>query len=158
MPRIIPSLWFGDNNAQEAVDYYCGVFPNSRILSLERYPDERIDPHFAGMAGKVLNLVFELDGLRFSAIDGGPYFHFNEAISMSVQCADQREIDYYWEKLSHVPESGQCGWCKDRFGLSWQIVPRDMDELIQTEAAVRAMMQMKKIDIAALKNAAETKP
>ena len=155
MPGIMPSLWFGDNNAEEAVNYYCGVFPNSRVLSLERYPDERLDEHFQGMAGKVLNLVFELDGLRFSAIDGGPYFRFNEAISLTVPCADQTEIDYYWEKLSHVPQSEQCGWCKDRFGLSWQIVPREMDSLLKTDRAIQAMMGMKKIDIEALRRASE---
>ncbi|NLD34071.1 MAG: VOC family protein [Clostridiales bacterium] len=158
MQRIIPSLWFADNNCEEALTYYCSVFPHSKIISLTRYPDEHIDPHFEGMAGKVITAVFELDGQRFIALDGGPYFRFNEAVSFTVECADQAEIDYYWGKLSHVPDSEQCGWCKDRFGLSWQIVPREMERLIGTEAAMRAMMQMKKIHIAALEAAGQTAP
>lgn len=154
MQRILPSLWFADNNCEEALTYYCGVFPNAKIISMSYYPDEKMDPHFAGMTGKVITAVFELDGQQFIALDGGPYFRFNEAVSFTVVCADQKEIDYYWQRLSHVPESEQCGWCKDHFGLSWQIVPKDMEQWLQSEAAVQAMMGMKKIDIAALEAAA----
>lgn len=153
MPDIIPFLWFADNNAREAIEYYCAVFPDSRILHIEYYPDEQLDAHFAGMAGKVLTAEFELSGRRFMAIDGGPYFRFNEAISLLVECEDQAEIDYYWEKLSHSPEHEQCGWCRDRFGLSWQINPNNMGELMRSENAIRAMMGMKKIIIGELKAA-----
>ncbi len=156
MQRIVPSLWFADNNCEEALNYYTTVFPDSRIISINYYPDERIDPHFAGMQGKVLTAVFELSGQRFIALDGGPYFRFNEAVSFTVECEDQQEINYYWQKLSHHPENEQCGWCKDRFGLSWQIVPRDPEgEFMMSEAAMKALMQMKRIDIAALKAAAQ---
>ena len=153
MAGIVPFLWFADNNAKEAVDYYCEVFPDSGITHIERYPDESLDPHFEGMAGKVLTAEFTLRSQRFMAIDGGPYFRFNEAISLLVECANQAEIDYFWGKLSHSPEHEQCGWCRDRFGLSWQIVPRDMGRLMQTEAAVTAMMGMKKIVISELEEA-----
>lgn len=152
---IVPFLWFADNNAKEAVDYYCRVFPNSRVLHIEYYPDEKLDAHFEGMAGKVLTAEFELNGQRFMAIDGGPYFRFNEAISLLVECADQAEIDYYWEKLSHHPESEQCGWCRDRYGLSWQINPRDMGSMMTSDAAVKAMMGMKKIIISELVQAGQ---
>ncbi|NLG57956.1 MAG: VOC family protein [Clostridiales bacterium] len=159
MTRITPCLWFADNNSQEAVDYYLSVFPNSRIISRELYPDASIDEHFTGMTGKLISLVFELDGLRIMAFDGGPYFRLSEAFSLTVECKDQREIDYYWERLSHVPESEQCGWCKDRFGVSWQIVPRDADSLLmKNEATIRAFMGMKKLDLAALKAAAGELP
>lgn len=150
MPAIVPFLWFADNNAEEAIAYYCSVFPDSALLSLERYPDERLDEHFRGMAGKVLTAEFTLKGQRFMAIDGGPYFRFNEAVSFLVECENQEEIDYYWDRLSAVPESEQCGWCKDRFGLSWQIVPGNMGELLKSENAVKAMMGMKKIVISDL--------
>lgn len=155
MTRITPCLWFADNNTQEAVDYYLSVFPNSRIISRELYPDAGIDEHFTGMTGKLISLVFELDGLRIMAFDGGPYFRLSEAFSLTVECKDQREIDYYWERLSHVPESEQCGWCKDRFGVSWQIVPRDADSLLmKNEATIRAFMGMKKLDLVRLQEAA----
>lgn len=150
MPPIVPFLWFADNNAKEAVDYYCSVFPQSHIESIEYYPDEQLDEHFVGMKGKVLTAEFVLNGQRLMAIDGGPYFRFNEAFSLLVECKDQEEIDYYWEKLSHVKESEQCGWCKDWFGLSWQIVPRDMNALMTSDKAIQTMMAMKKIVIADL--------
>lgn len=153
MSNIIPSLWFGDNNCEEAINYYMKVFPNSSIESIEYYPDEGLDEHFKGMAGKVITAVFHLNGQKFIALDGGPYFHFNEAISFTIECKDQEEIDYYWEKLSHVPESEQCGWLNDRFGLSWQIVPANMNELLKTEAQIQAMMGMKKIVIRDLEEA-----
>lgn len=151
--KITPFLWF-NTNADEAMAYYTEVFPNSSIGHIERYPDESLDPHFQGMSGKVITGEFFLDGQRFLCLDGGPAFTFNEAVSFLISCDDQAEIDYYWGKLSHVPESEQCGWCKDRFGVSWQIIPANMGELLQSPAAVQAMMQMKKIVIAELETAA----
>lgn len=149
--KITPFLWF-DKNAEEAMTYYTEVFPNSSIGSVQYYPDESIDPHFVGMGGKVITGEFFLDGQRFLCLDGGPEFRFNEAVSFLVACKDQEEIDYYWSKLSQVPEAEQCGWCKDRFGVSWQIIPANMGELLQNEASVRVMMQMKKIVIAELES------
>ena len=149
MQKITPSLWF-DTNAKEAMEYYVSVFPNSRILSVDTYLDESLDEHFKGMSGKVINGVFELDGQKFICLDGGPIFKFNEAVSFTVECKDQEEVDYYWEKLSHVPEAQQCGWCKDRFGISWQIVPKQLGEVMSGEdaegvkRATMAMMKMKK--------------
>ena len=153
MRKIVPSLWFGDNNCEEAVRYYVSVFPNSEIQQLIPYPDESLDEHFAGMSGKILTAAFTLNGQAYLALDGGPYFHFNEAISLTVECEDQTEIDYYWTKLSHVKEAEQCGWAKDRFGLSWQIVPHNMGELTATQAQIQAMMKMKKIVIKELEEA-----
>jgi len=150
MPAIIPSLWFSQNNCEEAIHYYLEVFPNSELESITFYPDESLDSHFVGMHGRVLTAVFTLDGHRFTALDGGPSFTFNEAISFTIECADQAEIDYYWEKLSHVPDAEQCGWAKDQFGLSWQIVPQAIASLTETPAQIQALMKMKKIDIATL--------
>lgn len=153
MQKITPSLWF-DDNCEEAINYYVSVFPNSKIISITRYPENAKDEHLQGKDGKILNGVFELDGMRFVALDGGPIFKFNEAISFTISCKDQEEIDYFWGKLSAVPESEQCGWVKDKFGLSWQIIPENMGELVSTPAAMDAMMKMKKIDIKALQEAA----
>jgi predicted 3-demethylubiquinone-9 3-methyltransferase (glyoxalase superfamily) len=153
MKQIVPSLWFGDNNCEEAINYYVNVFPNSEILSMDKYPDESIDEHFKGMSGKIINAEFTLNGQKYIALDGGPYFHFNEAISMTIECENQEEIDYYWNELSYVKESEQCGWAKDKFGMSWQIVPYNMSELMKTEAQIQAMMKMKKIIIEELENA-----
>lgn len=153
MRKIVPCLWFAENNCEEAIRYYISVFPNSQILHIERYPDESLDEHFIGMSGKVITAEFALNDQNFIALDGGPVFHFTEAISMIVECEDQKEIDYYWEKLSHVPEAEQCGWTKDRFGLSWQIVPINMGELIRTDAQIQSMMKMKKIVIKELEEA-----
>ena len=158
MQKITPSLWF-DTNAKEAMEYYVSVFPNSRILSVDTYLDESLDEHFKGMSGKVINGVFELDGQKFICLDGGPIFKFNEAVSFTVECKDQEEVDYYWEKLSHVPEAQQCGWCKDRFGISWQIVPKQLGEVMSGEdaegvkRATMAMMKMKKLIVADLEAA-----
>ncbi len=154
MAKITPFLWF-NNNAKEAMDYYTEVFANSKILSVNMYPDESLDEHFEGMSGKVITGVFELDGQQFMCLDGGPMYAFNESISMFVSCKDQEEIDFYWEKLSAVPESEQCGWCKDKFGLSWQIIPENMPELLSGPEAIQAMMQMKKINIKELQEAAK---
>ncbi len=150
--KITPSLWFVDN-AEEAMKYYVDVFPNSTINHIQRYPDESLDEHFKGMSGKVINGDFELDGMRFTCLDGGPLFTFNEAVSFTVTCKDQEEIDYFWSKLSAVPESEQCGWCKDKFGVSWQIVPENLGELIATPAAMQVMMKQHKIVIAELQAA-----
>jgi predicted 3-demethylubiquinone-9 3-methyltransferase (glyoxalase superfamily) len=135
------------------MEYYMSVFPNSRIISIDEYPDEQLDEHFSGMSGKVLNGRFTLNGVDFVCLDGGPTFRFNEAISFVVQCADQAEIDQYWSKLSHVPEAEQCGWCKDRFGVSWQIVPRNMDELTRRPEQIQVMMRQKKVVIRELLDA-----
>jgi predicted 3-demethylubiquinone-9 3-methyltransferase (glyoxalase superfamily) len=150
MQKITPNLWF-DGNAQEAVDFYLSVFPNSKILNTSHYPnsaEEGLADFQLNMAGKPLSIDFELDGMGFTAINAGPEFKFNESVSFAVTCKDQEEIDYYWEKLSAVPASEQCGWCKDQFGLSWQIVPQNMGELMQRPDAFTHMMQMKKIVIA----------
>jgi predicted 3-demethylubiquinone-9 3-methyltransferase (glyoxalase superfamily) len=153
MQKITPCLWF-NGNAEEAMNYYVGVFENSRIISIETYPDESLDEHFKGMSGKVISGLFELDGVRFQCLDGGPEFTLNEAVSFSVDCKDQAEIDYFWDKLSHVPASEQCGWCKDKFGVSWQIIPKNMNELLaRGPAAIQTMMQQKKIVIAELEAA-----
>lgn len=147
---ITPNLWF-DHNAKEAVDYYLPIFPDSRIVSTAYYPkstEEGLADFQLDLAGKELTIEFELNGQRFLALNAGPEFKFNEAVSFIVTCADQAEIDYYWEKLSAVPESEQCGWCKDRFGLSWQIVPANMEELMQRPGAFARLMEMKKLVIA----------
>jgi predicted 3-demethylubiquinone-9 3-methyltransferase (glyoxalase superfamily) len=158
MQEIIPSLWF-DNNAEEAMNYYVGVFKNAKINHIDYYPDESLDEHFKGMSGKVINGEFELDGMKFICLDGGPIFKFNEAVSFTIPCEDQAEVDYYWERLSHTPEAEQCGWCKDKFGMSWQIVPRQLGELMQGDdpdgvnRVTQAMMQMHKLDVAGLEAA-----
>lgn len=151
--KITPFLWF-DRNAEEAMNYYVNVFPDSRVGRIERYPDESLDPHYVGMKGKVISGEFFLNGQRFMCLDGGPTFTFTEAVSFMVSCETQDEIDHYWSKLSYVTEAEQCGWCKDKFGVSWQIVPADMGSLLQTPGAIQAMMQMKKIVIAELEAAA----
>jgi predicted 3-demethylubiquinone-9 3-methyltransferase (glyoxalase superfamily) len=140
-PRVSPFLWF-DNNAEEAVTLYLSVFPNSRRLDeLKR-------------EGSVMTVGFELDGQKFTALNGGPHFKFNEAISLIVRCDSQAEIDHYWSKLSAGGSEGQCGWLKDRFGLSWQVVPGRLPDLIRHPKAMQAMLTMKKLDIAELERAA----
>jgi len=146
--KITPSLWF-DMNAEEAMNYYIEVFPNSRINHIEIYPDESLDEHFKGMSGKVINGNFTLNGQDFICLDGGPVFTFNEAVSFTIACKDQEEIDYYWSKLSHVPEAEQCGWCKDKFGVSWQVIPENLGDLLaKGPDAIKTMMRQKKIVIA----------
>ena len=144
---ITPNLWF-DGNAKEAVDYYASVFPNSKVLNTSYYPEEGLLDFQKPLAGKELTIDFELNGNQFTAINAGPEFKFNEAVSFSIACDDQEEIDYYWDKLSHVPEAEQCGWCKDQFGLSWQVVPKDMGTLMQRPNAFEHMLNMKKLVIA----------
>ncbi len=150
MQKITPNLWF-DGNAQEAVDFYVSVFPDSKIVNTMHYPNsvqEGLADFQLDMAGKVLAIDFEISGQRFTAINADATFKFSEAVSFAVTCKDQAEIDYYWEKLSAHPENEQCGWCKDQFGLSWQIVPENMDELMKKPGAYKTMMQQHKIIIA----------
>jgi predicted 3-demethylubiquinone-9 3-methyltransferase (glyoxalase superfamily) len=147
--RITPFLWF-DDNAEEAVAFYLSIFPNSR-----RVGELRNTGDAPGPKGGILTLSFELDGLRFTALNGGPAFKFNEAVSFVVTCATQDEIDYYWSKLTAGGSEVQCGWLKDKFGLSWQIVPANIGELLKTSKAMQAMMKMKKLDIAELERAAQ---
>jgi predicted 3-demethylubiquinone-9 3-methyltransferase (glyoxalase superfamily) len=155
MPRITPNLWF-DTESKEAAEFYCSVFPNSEITTISYYNDAGPRP-----AGTVLTVDFVLDGQEFTAINGGPEFTFDEAISLLVNCADQDEVDYYWTKLSEGGEESQCGWLKDRYGLSWQVVPVGMAELMsdpdtgRAQRAMQAMLGMKKLDMAALQAAAD---
>lgn len=147
--KIVPNLWF-NGNAKEATEYYVSVFPNSRVVSTEYYPnsaEEGLADFQLDLAGQPLAIEYELNGQHFTAINAGEEFKFNESVSFAVYCKDQDEIDYYWEKLSSAPESEQCGWCKDRFGLSWQIIPENMGELMQRPDAYSKMMQMHKIVI-----------
>jgi predicted 3-demethylubiquinone-9 3-methyltransferase (glyoxalase superfamily) len=158
--RISPCLWF-DSEAEEAARFYTGIFKNSRIVTITRYGKAGFETHHRP-AGSVMTVLFELDGQKFTALNGGPLFKFTEAISFQVNCETQKDIDYYWEKLSAGgnPEVQQCGWLKDKYGLSWQVVPTMMAELFKdenstkSERAMKALLQMKKLDIAALKKAA----
>lgn len=147
--RITPNLWF-NGNAKEAVDFYISVFQKSKILSTKYYPKSTeggLADFQKDLAGKVLMIEFELEDMSFVAINAGPEFKFNESISFSIACKSQSEIDYYWEKLSSVPEAEQCGWCKDQYGLSWQIVPSNMEQLMKRLNAYKTLMQQKKIVI-----------
>lgn len=147
--KITPCLWF-DGNAKEAIDFYLSVFPDGKLLSTEYYPKseaEGLADFQSNMAGKELVMEFELNGQRFMSLNAGPEFRFNEAVSFAISCKDQDEIDYYWRKLSSVPEAEMCGWCKDRFGLSWQIVPQNVGELLRRPGGYAHMMQMKKLVI-----------
>ena len=158
-PKITPCLWF-DNQAEEAAKFYTSVFKNSSIKSVTRYSTAGQETH-RKQPGSVMTVEFDLGGQTFTALKGGPEFRFNEAISLQVRCADQQEIDYFWDKLGAGgdPKAQVCGWLKDRYGVSWQVVPKDVGELYQDEespgakAAMEAMMKMKKIDIAALQEA-----
>ena len=156
--KIIPNLWF-DTEAEEAAGFYTSVFKNSRIVNVTHYTEAGPRP-----AGMVLTVDFELDGQRFTGINGGPEFTFDEAVSFQISCQDQDEVDYYWDRLSEGGEEGQCGWLKDRFGLSWQVVPTEMEELLgapdpeRAQRAMQAMLGMAKLDIAALRRAADGAP
>ncbi len=152
MQKITPNLWF-KGNAEEAVNFYLSVFPKGRIISTSYYPKEGLLDFQKEFAGKVLAIYFELMGEEFVAINAGPEFSFTEAVSFNIACKDQKEIDYYWEKLSAVPEAEQCGWCKDKYGLSWQINPENIEKLMLKPKAWEKLLSMKKIDIEALKNA-----
>ncbi len=149
-PRISPFLWF-DSNAEEAVDFYLTVFKNSRRLDELPNVEDASAPK-----RKILTIAFELDGQKFTAINGGPMFRFTEAVSFVVRCDSQQEVDDYWSMLSAGGSEIQCGWLKDKFGLSWQIVPARLPDLIKHPKALQAMMQMKKLDIAELERAAQS--
>jgi len=147
MQKIIPNLWFNEV-AKEAVDFYLSVFPNSKVLTTSYYPEEGLLDFQKSFAGKELTIDFELNGNRFAAINAGPEFKFTEAVSFVINCEDQEEIDYYWEKLSVDPEAEQCGWCKDKYGVSWQITPVNIEELLKRPHAFEHMLNMKKLVIA----------
>jgi predicted 3-demethylubiquinone-9 3-methyltransferase (glyoxalase superfamily) len=155
MPRITPTLWFNTEGLL-AAEFYVSVFPNSKITHVTLYGDTGPGP-----AGTVFTVQFELDGQEYLALNGGPQFTFDEAISLMVNCADQDEIDYYWDSLSEGGEEGVCGWLKDRYGLSWQVCPAGMADLMNDpdkgrgERAMRAVFGMKKLDIAAIYAAAD---
>jgi predicted 3-demethylubiquinone-9 3-methyltransferase (glyoxalase superfamily) len=155
MQKITPFLWF-DNNAEEAANYYVSIFKNSNIETIARYGDAG-----PGRKGSVMTIAFQLDGQEFIALNGGPVFKFTEAVSFSVDCKSQQEVDDLWEKLSAGGQKGQCGWLKDKFGLSWQIVPSALVEMLQDKDAAKskrvmqAMLQMTKIDIERLRRAYE---
>ena len=155
MQKVTPWLWF-DTQAEDAANFYTSVFKNSRILQVSHYGEAGPRP-----AGMVMTVSFELDGQQFVALNGGPEFSFTEAVSFMVSCADQDEVDYYWNTLTEGGQPGPCGWLKDRYGLSWQIVPTALDELLndpdraKAQRAMQAMLQMGKIDIAELRRAAE---
>ena len=157
--KISPCLWFAEE-AEEAARFYVGIFENSRITSITRYSTAGVETH-KRPPGSVMTVGFELDGQKFTALNGGPIFRFNEAISLEVQCESQEEIDYFWQKLSAGgdPSAQVCGWLKDRYGLSWQVVPANIADLFQDEespgahAAMEAMLKMKKLDMAALNEA-----
>ena len=155
MPTITPNLWF-DTQSEEAAEFYCSIFPNSKITNITHYGEGGPRP-----AGMVLTVDFVLDGQEYTAINGGPEFTFTEAISLLINCADQDEVDYYWEKLTDGGQEVQCGWLKDRYGLSWQVCPAGMLELLndpdpeRSQRAMTAMMGMVKLDVAALRAAAD---
>jgi predicted 3-demethylubiquinone-9 3-methyltransferase (glyoxalase superfamily) len=156
LQKITPNLWF-DTEAEQAAEFYCSVFDNSRIVGVAHYTDA--GPREAGM---VMTVDFELEGQRFTGINGGPDFKFTEAVSFLINCKDQEEIDYFWERLTvDGGEEGPCGWVKDRFGLSWQVVPEGMEELFahpdkeRATRAMAAMLKMRKLDVAALRDAAD---
>ncbi len=155
MPDITPNLWF-DTEGKDAAEFYVSVFPNSKVTNVSYYGEAGPRP-----AGSVLTVDFVLDGRRFTAINGGPQFTFDEAVSFLINCADQKEVDYYWDKLSEGGEESQCGWLKDKYGLSWQVVPTEMEKLLtdpdagRAERAMKAMLGMQKIDLAAIKAAAD---
>jgi predicted 3-demethylubiquinone-9 3-methyltransferase (glyoxalase superfamily) len=155
MQKITPFLWY-DNNAEEAVNHYISIFKNSKITKIARYGDAGPGPK-----GSVMTIAFQLEGQDFIALNGGPIFKFNEAISFSVDCKTQQEVDELWEKLSAGGQPSQCGWLKDKYGVSWQIVPSILVEMLQdkdtekSKRVMQAMMQMRKIDIAAVQRAYE---
>jgi predicted 3-demethylubiquinone-9 3-methyltransferase (glyoxalase superfamily) len=155
MPKIIPSLWF-DGQAEQAAEHYIAIFPDSTILSVTPY-----GPDSPGVEGTAMAVNFSLDGQEYLGINGGPQFPFTEAVSFQIHCADQDEVDHYWNRLTEGGEESQCGWLKDKFGLSWQVVPTALFDLVgdpdpaRAQRATQAMLGMKKIDIAELRRAAD---
>jgi predicted 3-demethylubiquinone-9 3-methyltransferase (glyoxalase superfamily) len=158
MPKITPCLWF-ESEAEEAANFYVSVFRDSKVLHVSRFGDAGPGPK-----GKVLSVVFEIDGQRFTAINGGPQFNFTEAVSFQIDCRDQAEVDHFWDRLVEGGQESRCGWLKDRFGLSWQVIPAELPALIggpdpvRSQQAMRAMLQMRKLDVARLKAAYEAEP
>ncbi|HEX2532283.1 MAG TPA: VOC family protein [Chitinophagaceae bacterium] len=154
MQKITPFLWF-NNNAEEAIEFYTSVFPDTRVGTVTRYPEGAPVP-----AGTLLTASFTLNGQEFTALNGGPQFSFTEAVSFVIHCQSQEEVDYYWSKLSEGGEESRCGWLKDRFGLSWQVVPTALPRLLSQSGGekagrvMQALMQMRKIEISALEAAA----
>jgi predicted 3-demethylubiquinone-9 3-methyltransferase (glyoxalase superfamily) len=153
--KITPFLWF-DNNAEEAMNFYVSIFKNSKILNLVRYGEAGPGPK-----GTVMTGTFQLDGQEFMALNGGPHFKFTEAISLFINCETQEEVDWFWEKLSEGGEKSRCGWLKDKYGLSWQVVPSALGQMLhdkdpeKSKRVMQAMLQMDKLDIATLKRAYE---
>jgi predicted 3-demethylubiquinone-9 3-methyltransferase (glyoxalase superfamily) len=154
MPTPTPFLWF-DTEAEEAAEHYTSIFPNSRIHEVARYGAAG-----PGEEGTVMTVAFELDGQRFTALNGGPEYRFSEAVSFQIDCETQEEVDHYWNRLSEGGEEGPCGWLKDRFGLSWQVVPNALPKLLsdpdraKSQRVMSAMLEMRKLDIAGLERAA----
>jgi predicted 3-demethylubiquinone-9 3-methyltransferase (glyoxalase superfamily) len=157
--KITSNLWF-DDQAEEAAEFYVSIFKNSKMGRITRYGKEGFEIHHQP-EGKVMTVTFEIEGQEYVALNGGPIFRFNEAVSFIINCVDQREVDYYWEKLTEKgdPKAQQCGWLKDRYGVSWQVVPTVMDDMMsdtnakKTERVMKAMLGMKKLDIDALEKA-----
>jgi predicted 3-demethylubiquinone-9 3-methyltransferase (glyoxalase superfamily) len=155
--NITPCLWF-DDQAEDAANFYTAIFPNSKITAISRYGEAGKEQH-GRPPGSVMVVAFELNGQSFTGLNGGPTFKFSEAISFQIECETQEEVDYYWGKLSAVPEAEMCGWLKDKFGLSWQVVPKVLPELLgdsdteKSQRAMQAMLGMTKLDIAELKRA-----
>ena len=157
--KISPCLWF-DVQAEDAALFYTAVFQDSKIVAISRYPETGQEIH-GKPAGSVMVVAFELNGQSFTALNGGPHFQFNEAVSLQIECEDQEEVDYYWTRLSEGgdPNAQQCGWLKDKFGLSWQVVPKILPELLtdpdtaKSQRAFQALLHMKKLEIAALQRA-----
>lgn len=158
MHPIVPNLWF-DTQAEQAAEFYVSVFDNSRIVNLTHYPEGAPGP-----AGTVMTVEFELDGQRFVGINGGTQFTFDEAVSFAITCETQDKVDHYWDRLTDGGEESECGWLKDRYGLSWQVVPAGMEEALndadpeRAKRAMQAMLGMTKLDIAALQRAADGVP
>jgi predicted 3-demethylubiquinone-9 3-methyltransferase (glyoxalase superfamily) len=157
-PRILPRLWF-DSEAEDAARHYTSIFRNSKLGRIVRYGNAGKEIHGKD-AGTVMTVEFEVEGQTFLALNGGPHFKFNEAVSFQILCATQDEVDYFWQKLGEGGSEGPCGWLKDKFGLSWQVVPKVLPELLHNSNAkkadrvMHAMLQMRKLDIAALERAA----
>ena len=155
--KITPCLWF-DTQAEEAAKFYASVFKNSKVGKITRYGKEGFEVH-GKKAGTVMTVEFEIEGQKFLALNGGPHFKFNEAVSFQVPCETQEEIDYFWSTLAKDGEEGRCGWLKDKFGLSWQVIPKALPEMLMdgnsetAQRVMRSMLQMRKIDIAALRRA-----
>ncbi len=160
--KITPFLWF-DHQAEEAMNFYTSIFKNSRIVSIRRYPGGPLEPPMKGMEGKVLTAVFELEGQKFMALDGGPFFKPTGAVSFYVECDTQEEVDNYWNRLTEDgdPNAQQCGWLMDKYGFSWQIIPKALPKLLndsdkqKSNRVLQAMLKMKKINIEELENAAK---